>query len=207
MNLEKQVVIKPWGKEYLCYQNKEVAIWVLEIKKGHSTSLHAHPRKNTALIILQGDARLYFIRGAPKLLSGLDKINIFRGRFHQTLAVSDVVMLEVEAPNNKRDIVRLADNYGRVGEKIEQATKADNHLLRIENPGAQRFADCLLFTCHVDHAQQLAGYSKDTIFITLSGGIQQGLVPPGDAIDGATLSRLAQAFSPYSNSTFLVITK
>ena len=33
------VVNKPWGYEYLMFQNHEVAIWMLYIKKGCSMSL------------------------------------------------------------------------------------------------------------------------------------------------------------------------
>ena len=49
-----KVIIKPWGYEFAAYEGQEAAIWILYIKKGHSTSLHCHPRKTTSLIILSG---------------------------------------------------------------------------------------------------------------------------------------------------------
>ena len=34
------VVAKPWGKEYLCYRNKNVAIWFLHIQKDQQRYKH-----------------------------------------------------------------------------------------------------------------------------------------------------------------------
>ena len=33
---------KPWGKEYLAYQNEKIGIWILHINKDQETSLHCH---------------------------------------------------------------------------------------------------------------------------------------------------------------------
>ena len=49
-------VKKPWGSEYLIYQNNDVAIWLLHIIKERHTSLHCHPKKKTGLILLTGKA-------------------------------------------------------------------------------------------------------------------------------------------------------
>src|SRR3990167_2193158 len=46
------VVLKPWGYEFLAFENGRVAIWILYIKKRHSTSMHCHPKKTTALMVL-----------------------------------------------------------------------------------------------------------------------------------------------------------
>ena len=40
-------VKKPWGSEYLIYQNNDIAVWLLKIIKGQNTSLHCHPIKKT----------------------------------------------------------------------------------------------------------------------------------------------------------------
>ena len=214
--MNNQIVLKPWGKEYCCFHNKEVAIWVLEIKKGAATSLHCHPRKNTALIILQGEIELSFINDAyPHRFFGLDKVNIFRGRFHKTRAVSDgVVLLEVETPDDKRDIVRLEDDYGRASDPIEGATlPLDKSCLQMTNNLISwHFADCELciytptFIKAVEEPLAKAR-SNNHIFVTLSGGLEHGLVPPGDAIDGATLSRFIKSFKPITGTTFLHIWK
>jgi len=36
------VVNKPWGYEYLMFENSQVAIWILNIKEGYSTSMLFH---------------------------------------------------------------------------------------------------------------------------------------------------------------------
>ena len=48
-------VTKPWGYEYLAYENDNVGVWILHIKEGESTSMHCHPNKDTGLIVLEGE--------------------------------------------------------------------------------------------------------------------------------------------------------
>ena len=44
-------VNKPWGHEYIAYNDKNhLAITFLKIKHGHNTSLHCHPKKKTGFI-------------------------------------------------------------------------------------------------------------------------------------------------------------
>ena len=45
IDYSKLVVRKPWGYEYLTFQSKKVAVWILCLKKGQQTSMHAHPKK------------------------------------------------------------------------------------------------------------------------------------------------------------------
>lgn len=210
--IKRDIVHKPWGREYCCYRNAEVAIWVLEIRKGEATSLHCHPKKNTALIVLRGEIELSFIRDAyPHRLVGLDKINIFRGRFHRTRAVSDgVVLLEVEAPDDKRDIVRLEDDHDRIDKPLEEATAPlDVSCLQIKDDGfSQQFAKCEFGIFKLSRFLDLnEDQSRIGVFVTLSGGLEHGLVPPGDAIDGATLVRFAKSFKLLPDTSFLQIWK
>lgn len=206
MNTNNQIVIKPWGREYCCFRNPEVAIWVLEINKGAATSLHCHPRKNTAMVILRGEIELTFIRDTiPRRFVGLDKINIFRGRFHKTRAVSEgVVLLEVEAPDDKRDIVRLEDEYGRSATPLEDATlPLDEDCLQItDSTVARYFSGCGL---RIVSPEQINSFNGRHIFVTLHGGLAPGLVPSGDVIDGGTLARFIQTFKPITGTSFLHI--
>lgn len=39
------IVKKPWGYEYLAFENEFVAIWILHIVPKRKTSMHCHPRK------------------------------------------------------------------------------------------------------------------------------------------------------------------
>ena len=59
MNYNDIKVKKPWGYEYLVYENQEVALWYLYIKDKHSTSMHCHPNKTTGLILLDGRATIF----------------------------------------------------------------------------------------------------------------------------------------------------
>jgi len=48
------IVKKPWGYEYLAFENEYVAIWILHIIRKRKTSMHCHPRKKTGLILQAG---------------------------------------------------------------------------------------------------------------------------------------------------------
>ena len=64
--------------------------------------------------------RIIFLRNSIRL-SALKKISIFRSRFHSSKAVSDdgAILLEIETPVDKKDLVRLYDEYGRENKGYE----------------------------------------------------------------------------------------
>ena len=41
------VCIKPWGYEFLAYENNKLGIWFLKLTKGGATSLHTHFHKDS----------------------------------------------------------------------------------------------------------------------------------------------------------------
>ncbi len=109
------LVKKPWGCEYLIFENNDVAIWILEIKPGQQTSMHCHPKKNTSLIVLGGQA----VCGTLKQqypLSARQGMYLGKKVFHQSANPGNetIVMMEIESPIDKYDLVRLEDGYGRV---------------------------------------------------------------------------------------------
>lgn len=122
------IVTKPWGYEFLVFENDYVAIWMLHIVRKKKTSLHCHPRKITSLILLSGEASFYHIDDTVEL-SEMDGLVIDKGVFHSTEASSPysinppsengIWVLEIESPPIKTDLVRMKDNYGRVGESYE----------------------------------------------------------------------------------------
>jgi mannose-6-phosphate isomerase-like protein (cupin superfamily) len=121
MSHKSVIVQKPWGYEYLAYENENVALWVLHIKKDHSTSMHCHPNKTTGLIVVSGSVEMKFIADS-KRLDAPAKQMIRRGLFHQTCALSDdVIVLEIETPVDKNDLVRLVDTYGRASQGYENS--------------------------------------------------------------------------------------
>ena len=115
MGIHKDVIVsKPWGYEYLIFETEEVALWLLHVKGSHKTSLHCHPNKTTGLLLLKGNARISFIADY-KDISAPSKQMFRRGLFHSTEALSPdgIFVLEIETPNNKNDLIRLDDVYGR----------------------------------------------------------------------------------------------
>jgi acetolactate synthase I/II/III large subunit len=116
------VVRKPWGYEYLMFQNDAVAVWILRLLPGASTSLHCHVHKTTSLVVLSGEACCRRINESVTRKAG-EGLVIGAGVFHQTTAISPdgVFLMEIETPVNKRDLIRLSDAYGRTGLGYETA--------------------------------------------------------------------------------------
>lgn len=108
------VVNKPWGYEYLMFENSHVAIWILFLKYQAKTSMHCHPKKKTSLLVLDGSVKTSSLDSIFELKSS-EGIIIESGVFHSTAATSHdgVFLMEVETPVDKSDLVRLKDEYGR----------------------------------------------------------------------------------------------
>ena len=215
---ENVVVNKPWGYEYLCYQNEVFAIWLLHIKKDCKTSLHCHPNKNTSLVLLEGTAEISFIRGVLLQIKALEKIHIFKSRFHSTKAISDngIFLLEIETPEDKNDLVRLDDSYGREDkpyEGVEFESPKDSSCIWINEPGVDSiiYKNCKLEHFKSSHKKDLFGFSSNDFFIVSQGGIQAGknsqIIRPSDVIDGVSIERLLKNFDLIPESTFIHVQK
>ena len=118
------IVPKPWGWEFCAFDNGAAAVWMLHIARGQRTSKHCHPNKRTRLVALQGDLEFNGRRLKP-----LECVTIAPGEYHQTSACgpqtasqNGAVLMEIEEPSNKSDIVRDDDAYGRAGKPIESDT-------------------------------------------------------------------------------------
>ncbi|HSV98603.1 MAG TPA: thiamine pyrophosphate-binding protein [Sedimentisphaerales bacterium] len=140
------IVKKPWGYEYLVFENEHVAIWMLQIVRKRKTSMHCHPRKRTGLILLSGDARLHHLEGSIPL-GRMGVVNIEAGAFHSTEAASTlpidpvsengIWVMEIESPPLKEDLCRMSDAYGRAGATYEGADHLVPHpteILRLQEP-------------------------------------------------------------------------
>lgn len=213
----KYIIKKPWGHEYIIYENDNLAIWYLHINKGHKTSLHCHPNKKTSLIVLNGEAKLSFLSDEFDLTS-LKKMIIRPGLFHSTEAITDVDLLEVEFPKKKSDIVRFKDEYGR--EKTPYEEKNENYLLReednivIKNPiedgvyfDSFNFGKVisLLKTSKINFLDIL---NLDDVIIILDGGLHfenNMVASPADALYVKTMKQLCEQFQLKENSIFMVI--
>jgi mannose-6-phosphate isomerase-like protein (cupin superfamily) len=114
------VVNKPWGYEYLLYENDQVAIWVLYLKNGAQTSMHCHPKKKTSLFVLDGAVKTSSLCDSHAL-GCRDCVMIDKATFHSTASDSDdgAFIMEIETPPEKTDLVRLKDEYGRENKGYE----------------------------------------------------------------------------------------
>lgn len=140
VNLKNVIVTKPWGYEYLMFSNSETEVWNLSLKYQRSTSMHCHPNKKTALIVLSGRALFSTLNESWELLPH-DAIVIDSGTFHSTQSLSKegLVLLEFETPPMKHDLLRLEDKYGRAKkgyeEEVDRMVKESNYprFLNIKN--------------------------------------------------------------------------
>lgn len=125
------VVNKPWGYEYLWFQNEKVAIWFLYIKKDNGTSLHCHAKKRTSLIVLDGEVQCTTLDDKYRMKT-LEAIVLEPCVFHSTRALSEggAFIMEIETPPMKGDLVRMNDAYGRQGTGYEKTNEysTDFHL-------------------------------------------------------------------------------
>lgn len=114
------LVKKPWGEEYLLFENKNCAIWVLYIKYMHNTSMHCHINKKTSLICIDGQVSCNTL-STNNILNPLDALILEKTVFHQTNSITKKgsFILEIETPVNKFDLVRINDEYGRRGKDYE----------------------------------------------------------------------------------------
>ena len=133
-NYKNRIVLKPWGYEYLIFENKYVAVWFLHLNNGHSTSMHCHPQKKTSLILLAGKALCNTFEHR-NYLECLDAIILDNAVFHSTKALSSngIDVIEIETPPNKTDLVRLDDEYGRASSGYEGLTEMQEDNLSMYN--------------------------------------------------------------------------
>jgi len=207
-NFTEKIVRKPWGYEYLMYENDKIGIWYLHIMHGCQTSLHCHPTKKTGYILLSGEAEVSFLNNSTNL-KAVSKLMLREGLFHSTKALSPdgIYVIEVESPPDKTNLVRLEDEYGRK----EQPYESSEAIIPMND-------SCVIFQDPV-YNQQLE-YSidgsklilerfhdisslrlrpADEIILVLDGGLyskaNDPIVSPGDVVTIATFNRLAETFA------------
>jgi hypothetical protein len=216
-NYNDVIVSKPWGHEYLCYSNESVAIWLLNIDQNASTSMHCHPNKNTGLIVLNGEIELSFLRNSIKL-DALKKISIFRSRFHSSKAVSQggAYLLEIETPVDKKDLVRLSDEYGRENKGYEgknSFSPKNNNCIDIPKPNMSNTKisahGSFLKHIQIKDTNYLQDLNNDDVIVFTNGGYittdGKNILRPSDVIDKKSLKLISKQFSLSSNTTALIV--
>ena len=221
MSYDKTIVKKPWGYEYLAYENDKVGLWFLYIAKDQQTSMHCHPNKTTGLILLDGEAELSFLSDSCKL-KPVSKTMIRKGLFHSTKATSDngAFVFEIETPVQKHDLVRLEDKYGREGKPYEDSTfetPKQEDCFWIENLSQNtskeyNFANCNIKVEKIDNINILNQKTDSENIMFLDGGIVTTngdmVAQAGDIVSGKIIKKLIKLFPTIDKNTmFMTIRK
>jgi len=216
---QKTIVKKPWGYEYLAYENDEVGLWCLFIAKDQQTSMHCHPKKTTGLILLDGEVQVSFFNDKFKLLPG-SKLMIRRGLFHSTKSVANPgsIVFEIESPKQKHDLVRLDDKYGRKAQPYEDSTfemPKNEECIWFTDPsdGSTKeydFANCKIVMESITTADALRKRDDDDNVMFLKGGIltnDNKVAQPGDVVSGHIVKKLLETFPDVDPQTIIMTIK
>ncbi len=219
MNYSNKLVKKPWGNEYLLYENGIVAVWMLNIESNKNTSLHCHTKKKTGLILLEGEIDVELGFYDKKKLFAPDKVMLRTGLFHSSKSINtNSKLLEIETPIDKEDLVRFEDNYGRQEKPYEGKkffSDLSKNAILLQDPATSKqeykFNDSTLkFERHYD-CDELINKSDDTIFAIIKGGLfsdnSQIVLSPGEVVRTETVQKLSEVFKIKDYIDVIVINK
>lgn len=199
MDFKDIIVKKPWGYEYLIYENDNVGLWKLHINPKQSTSLHTHPNKKTGLFVLQGTAQVSFLSD-QRILNSKEKVMIRQGVFHSTSALDEeLILLEIETPKDKEDLVRLKDNYGRQGKQYE-GEENYNRNIKVETiEELSKYGVHLARTYGRKETLEILSFYENIIILSGDGIKFQDhtILGPGDIVNFNTIKKLASEFDVY----------
>ena len=215
------LVKKPWGSEYLIYSNKNLAAWLLEMKFNSKTSLHCHPKKKTGLILIKGTAEVNIGFYEKLKLKAPAKIMIRPGLFHATKSTSKKgsMLIELETPIDKNDLVRFQDKYGRSQKPYEgkkKMIKLPKDKIKFKNPNKINsqiydFEETTAFLKKLNHIKNLKYFNNKDIIAVLDGGLvdkkNRYVLSPGDIVRVNTIKKLSKEFNIKKHLTFLRIRK
>jgi len=204
-------VIKPWGSEYVIFRDSnKISITYLNIKKNKKTSFHCHPNKKTGFILLSGSAiiRLGLEKNDEIKLKSSSKLMIRPGLFHSIKSTSkNLNLLEFETPADKRNLVRLYDNYGRSNKPYESSKKnfkdLNNEDIVFKKPKKKfvnyyRICRKKISLEYHSNFKILKKRLSNEIYAVLSGHVRDNfgnkVLTIGDIVKNGTLKKLSKAF-------------
>lgn len=208
MDYSKVIVPKKWGEELVIYQSPQVDIWLLRLNKLSETSMHAHPAKKTALGVVGGCVKVRLLSTTFSLLPS-EKINIRAGVFHKTECWSEqgALVIEMETPPDKTNLVRMRDKYGRAGKPYEtEVVSRGDFSENLELDKTVKIGECCLTVFKSGNISMEALYEFNSLFI-LDGYLEKDGFPVmgvGDATDPKTLADFFEEFG-YRELTLLGI--
>ena len=212
------MVKKPWGEEYIICKTNQSATWHLKIKSRKKTSLHCHPKKKTGFILLDGKVEVMIGFYEKKILKAPNKLMIRPGLFHSTKSISkkDSIVLEIETPINKNDLVRYKDNYGRENKPYEGKKKmtnlSDELIFKVPRAFGCNYYKYKNLEITIEKLKSLkrliANRKKDTIFGILGGGLvdknKNYVLSAGDIVHTNTIKKLSEVFK--INKKIIILT-
>ena len=207
LQLKKYVVSKPWGNEHIAYENKVCSVGLLNINYNQETSLHCHPKKKTGLIVVKGKVKIELGFYDTKILKAPSKIMIRPGLFHSTKCLSKdgCILLEIESPIDKNDLVRFKDQYGREQkpyEGLEKMKKITSKEIVFKEPKKNKGSKFKFKNVSVSiekhkHVKSLIK-EKNTIFAVVEKGLvdknKNYVLSVGDIVRTDTIKKLSEAF-------------
>jgi mannose-6-phosphate isomerase len=111
-----KIVEKPWGRELWIAHTDKYALKIIEVKKGHRSSLQYHIKKHEHIYIDSGILQVEWENDNKEMetiiLKPGDIIENKPGRKHRVTPLEDVRLIEVSTPELD-DVVRVEDDYKR----------------------------------------------------------------------------------------------
>ena len=212
------LIRKPWGHEYLIFKNDQAAVWNLFLKHDAKTSMHCHPNKKTGLVLLAGEAEVLTLNASHIINAGQGFV-IEKGVFHSTKALSPegIVVMEIETPVNKNDLVRLHDEYGRGGKGYEgkdHHVPLKEHMCHFHQERyncGKKFGNCMLTVARCADAYTLQCALTETgadIAVLVHGNIynsaKERIVEMGDALNVRELASYERMHLPEEVELLLI---
>ena len=114
-------IAKPWGEELILQRTADSVVKALRLEPNQRLSLQFHRQKHETLMLLSGDALLTSGSQLEQLVERSMRAGtheeIAAGVIHRLSAGpsgADILEIASRLPDDVEDIVRLADDYGRV---------------------------------------------------------------------------------------------
>ncbi len=111
-----KIVEKPWGREIWIAQTDRYALKIIEVSKGHRSSLQYHVKKHEHIYVDRGVLQVEWEDASGRMetltLRPGEVVENLPGRKHRVTALEDVRFIEVSTPHLD-DVVRVHDDYHR----------------------------------------------------------------------------------------------
>lgn len=117
MKSKVKLIDKPWGHEEILEHNENYTVKRLLMKHNHCCSLQMHIKKHETIYVLSGVLEIACGDSICDLKTIILRANdyyvIKNKKVHRMYAILDCIYLEAST-SQLDDVVRLADNYGRI---------------------------------------------------------------------------------------------